>query len=129
MLDLLAAVEDQDDAAVALRSAADAAYRAARDQVDDGVAGGALLRGEVLARWQEFVGTGEWMRGLQAGVGRLRDRLGAALTGRRSPPEEVQESLESSVERAAACRGGRRRRAHGHRLAGAARRRGAARRT
>jgi hypothetical protein len=51
----------------------------------------------VLARWQEFVGTGEWMRGLQAGIGRLRDRVGAAFTGRRTHPEDVQASLGSSV--------------------------------
>ena len=30
---------------------------------------GALLRGEVLARWQEFVGTGELLRSLQTGSG------------------------------------------------------------
>jgi energy-coupling factor transporter ATP-binding protein EcfA2 len=95
--DLLTALEDQAAAAGALQAAADAAYRSARGEVDSSVASGALLRGEVLARWQEFVGTGEWMRGLQSSVGRLRDRLGAALTGRRSSPEEVQESLGSSV--------------------------------
>ena len=39
---------------------------------------GSLLRGEVLARWQEFVGTGELLRTLQDRVGRLRDRLSAA---------------------------------------------------
>jgi hypothetical protein len=84
-------------AADTLWAAADAAYRTAREDVDDAVAGGALLRGEVLARWQEFVGTGEWMRGLQAAVGRARDRLGAALTGRPTPQESVQQSLGSSV--------------------------------
>jgi hypothetical protein len=97
VLDLLAAVEDQEAAATALQQAAFAAYRSARDEVDESVAGGSLLRGEVLARWQEFVGTGEWMRGLQSAVGRLRDRVGAALTGRPAPAEEVQQSLGSSV--------------------------------
>ena len=46
---------------------------------------GSLLRGEVLARWQEFVGTGELLRTLQDRVGRLRDRLTAAITGRPQP--------------------------------------------
>jgi hypothetical protein len=66
--------------------------------VADGVDGGSLLRGEVLARWQEFVGTGEWMRSLQGQVGRLRDRVTAALTGRPAPGAELQGALESSVE-------------------------------
>ena len=97
VLDLIAAVEDQERAADTLWIAADAAYRAAREEVDESVASGSLLRGEVLERWQEFVGTGEWMRGLQAAVGRMRDRLGAALTGRPTSPDGVQQSIGSSV--------------------------------
>jgi hypothetical protein len=61
------------------------------------VASGSLLRGEVLERWQEFVGTGEWMRGLQAAVGRMRDRIGSALTGRPTSTDGVQQSIGSSV--------------------------------
>ncbi|WP_236832827.1 GTPase domain-containing protein [Blastococcus sp. KM273128] len=93
-----AAVEEQRVAAAALQEAAAAAYDAARDGVDQGVRSGSLLRGEVLARWQEFVGTGEWMRSLQSRVGRVRDRVAAALTGRPAPAESLQGALESSVE-------------------------------
>ncbi|SEL28359.1 Dynamin family protein [Blastococcus sp. DSM 46786] len=93
-----AAVEEQRAAAGALREAAAASYDAARDGVDQGVRSGSLLRGEVLARWQEFVGTGEWMRSLQTRVGRVRDRVAAALTGRPAPAESLQGALESSVE-------------------------------
>lgn len=91
-------VEHQADAADALRSGAEAAYERACTTVSDGVASGALLRGEVLARWQEFVGTGEWMRTLQGQVGRLRDRLTASLTGRPSAGAGLQQALESGVE-------------------------------
>ena len=93
------AVEAQSAAAAALRSATGAAYAEARAGLDEGVRSGSLLRGEVLARWQEFVGTGEWMRSLQAQVGRLRDRVGAAVTGRPTPAQELQGALEHSVER------------------------------
>ncbi|MGY1718266.1 ABC transporter [Blastococcus sp. SYSU DS0552] len=92
------AVEEQLAAAGALHGAATAAYDGARDGIDQGVRSGSLLRGEVLARWQEFVGTGEWMRTLQNRVGRVRDRVTAALTGRPAPAESLQGALESSVE-------------------------------
>jgi hypothetical protein len=95
---LVVAVEQQELAAATLRQAADGAYDAAREGVDEGVRGGALLRGEVLARWQEFVGTGEWMRSLQAQVGRLRDRVTAVVTGKPQLGEDLKVALESSVE-------------------------------
>ncbi|MGY1795394.1 ABC transporter [Geodermatophilus sp. SYSU D00525] len=91
-------VDEQAAAATALGNAADAAYDAARDAVGEGVGNGSLLRGEVLARWQDFVGTGEWMRSLQNRVGRLRDRLGAALTGRPTSADSLHGALESGVE-------------------------------
>jgi hypothetical protein len=93
------AVEAQQTAAAALRDAAGAAYDAARAGVEDGVRSGTLLRGEVLARWQEFVGTGEWMRALQGQVSRLRDRVVSAVTGRPAPADDLQGALENSVER------------------------------
>jgi hypothetical protein len=95
---LVAAVQAQGAAARTLEQAAGASYAAARDAVEDGVRDGSLLRGEVLARWQEFVGTGEWMRNLQSQVGRLRDRLTAAVTGRPTPADGLQGALENSVE-------------------------------
>ncbi|TYP86516.1 ABC transporter [Blastococcus xanthinilyticus] len=95
---VVGAVEEQLTVAGALRDAAAAAYDGARDGVDEGIRSGSLLRGEVLARWQEFVGTGEWMRSLQQRVGRARDRLAAALTGRPAPAESLRGALESSVE-------------------------------
>ena len=91
-------VDRQEAAAEALRESAEAAYARACAEVSDGVASGALLRGEVLARWQEFVGTGEWMRTLQGHVGRLRDRLTASLTGRPAAGAGLQQALESGVE-------------------------------
>jgi len=96
---IASAVDGQTRAAGALHAAAAAAYAAARDGVDEGVRSGTLLRGEVLARWQEFVGTGEWMRALQGQVSRLRDRVVSAITGRPTPADDLQGALENSVER------------------------------
>jgi energy-coupling factor transporter ATP-binding protein EcfA2 len=92
------AVDGQEAAARVLHEAAAAAYDTARAGVDEGVRGGTLLRGEVLARWQEFVGTGEWMRALQGQVSRLRDRVVSAVTGRPTPAADLQGALENSVE-------------------------------
>ena len=94
---LAAQARAQVDAAARLRADAHAAYVGAVAEVDEGMRDGSLLRGEVLARWQEFVGTGELLRTLQDRVGRLRDRLTAAITGRPQPGTELTAALESGV--------------------------------
>ena len=107
MLALARHADEQLAVAAALRAEVDERYAAACRDVDDGVRGGTVLRGEVLARWQEYVGTGELMRSLQARIGQLRDRLAAFVTGRRPPATELRQAVESSLEslvRAAADR-------------------------
>lgn len=94
---LAAAADDQVAAATALRDRVRAAYRAAHGVVEHGVRDGTLLRGEVLARWQEFVGTGELLRALEARIGRLRDRFAAAISGRPAPGRQLQSALESNL--------------------------------
>jgi GTPase SAR1 family protein len=96
---LLAAASDgQSEAAARLRREVDQAYDDALARVDGASADGSLLRGEVLARWQEFVGTGEMMRALESKVGRLRDRVTAAGSRKSQPGDELAEALESGVE-------------------------------
>ncbi|TXJ04614.1 MAG: ABC transporter [Aeromicrobium sp.] len=50
-------------------------YAESLDTVLAQASDGTMLRGEVLARWQEFVGSGEIFRSLEAKVGTIRDRL------------------------------------------------------
>jgi hypothetical protein len=57
-----------------LRSAADAAYAAALAEHDEAIRGGSLLRGEVVARWQDFAGTGDLMRTLEMRRGKRAPR-------------------------------------------------------
>jgi hypothetical protein len=104
---LASAVEAQSTAVQELRVTAAGAYGAAMTEFADGLRSGTLLRGEVLARWHDFVGASEWMRSLQSRVGQWRDRLTDAIRGRPSPVLELEEALETSVEtllRAAADR-------------------------
>ena len=51
----------------------------------------------MLARWQEFVGTGELLRQVEAGIGRLRDRVTAAIKGNPPPARDLGEALQSGV--------------------------------
>jgi energy-coupling factor transporter ATP-binding protein EcfA2 len=118
-----AAVE-QISAAAELRAEADAAYTAATREVEVALRSGSLLRGEVLARWHEVVGTGDVMRTLESRVGWARDRLKSVLTGKPAAEEELREAVEDRVEgvvRAAAERAAERTaRAWRERLAGRA---------
>ncbi|WP_117668002.1 GTPase domain-containing protein, partial [Micromonospora sp. MW-13] len=91
------AADEQVAAADALDERVRAAYRGAERTVEQGLKDGRLLRGEVLARWQEFVGTGEFFRTLEARIGRLRDRLVAAVTGRPAPAAELRNAIESQL--------------------------------
>jgi len=94
---LAAAAEEQVRTAEGLAERARSAYGTALGAVEHGIRDGAVLRGEVLARWQEFVGTGELLSTLQARIGQLRDRLVAALTGRPTPGVELKVALETSL--------------------------------
>ncbi len=95
---LLTAAQEQDDAFAGLRLGVETAYTEAVRRIDQGLSDGTLLRGEVLARWQELVGTGELLRTLEQRVGRLRDRVVAAVRGRPAPAAELGEALQSGAE-------------------------------
>jgi energy-coupling factor transporter ATP-binding protein EcfA2 len=58
-------VENQLTARLQLRSAAEGAYDAGLTELDETTRSGSLLRGEILARWQDFAGTGDLLRTLQ----------------------------------------------------------------
>ena len=82
----------------ALERALDASYETAYTRVDEATQDGSLLRGEVLARWQEFVGTGEIFRGLEQRLGVLRDRVTDFLRARPAPEAQVTVALETGLE-------------------------------
>ncbi|MGI8699882.1 MAG: ABC transporter [Nocardioidaceae bacterium] len=93
-----AALETQEQLAARLSSDVRTAYLEALTTVDEATADGSLLRGEVLARWQEFVGTGELLKGLESRVGRLRDRLFAAVRGQPPAADQVTNAVESGLQ-------------------------------
>ncbi|CCH77499.1 putative ABC transporter [Nostocoides japonicum T1-X7] len=95
--ELVDATRVQAAAADALRDAVETAYASALAAVEEGVSDGTLLRGEVLARWQELVGTGEFFKQVETTVSRVRDRMTAAVTGRPRPEEGLDEALHTGV--------------------------------
>jgi energy-coupling factor transporter ATP-binding protein EcfA2 len=94
-----AALRDELIAAVA------AAYRVALTEIETSTADGSLVRGEVLARWQDFAGSGELLRALQArrAMGRQRRRRGPARaqTLRAAVRTALESLLISVADRAA----------------------------
>ncbi|WP_395656195.1 ABC transporter [Nocardioides sp.] len=91
-------VAEQLQAAEELRQAADAAYDEATAALVAEAGDGTLLRGEVLARWQDLVGTGELLRGLDQRVGRLRDRLVSRVKGTPQAADLVALAIEAGAE-------------------------------
>jgi energy-coupling factor transporter ATP-binding protein EcfA2 len=92
------AVDEQVAATASLRADVQGVYAEQVSAIRDASADGTLLRGEVLARWQEFVGTGELLRSLESTVGRLRDRLVNAVKGKPQQVERVTVAVESGLE-------------------------------
>ena len=82
----------------ALNSSATAPFELARERLNDDVRDGTVLRGEVMARWADLVGTGELLRQLQSTLGRWRDRLTAAVTGRPTSAARFEGAIEAGVE-------------------------------
>jgi predicted GTPase len=92
------AAAEQVAAATRLREDADKAYDDAIAAITAASADGTLLRGEVLARWQEFVGTGELLKSLENRVSWLRDRVVNAIKGKPQQAERVTVAVESGME-------------------------------
>ncbi|MDR7084649.1 energy-coupling factor transporter ATP-binding protein EcfA2 [Arthrobacter ginsengisoli] len=88
----------QEHAAGVLAGDARDAYRDAVARILEATRDGALLRGEVLARWQDFVGTGEFFRAMELNIGRFRDRVGAFFRGEPAPAVRVETAIESGLQ-------------------------------
>lgn len=73
-------------------------YDRAVSRVDEASADGTLLRGEVLSRWQEFVGTGELLKSLESKVSWVRDRVTSAFKGKPPSASKVTVAVESGLQ-------------------------------
>lgn len=89
--------QTQVDAHAKLAEVVDTEFSHARQRLGEALVSGHVLRGEVLARWQDFVGTGQLFRGLEPTVARIRDRITAKVTGKRDTAEPLGQAIESSA--------------------------------
>ncbi|MGH3506919.1 MAG: ABC transporter, partial [Nocardioidaceae bacterium] len=92
------ALVTQEQLGAQLRDAVESTYASTLADLDEATKDGTMLRGEVLARWQDFVGTGELFRTLEDKVGRFRDRVVGSIKGRPVPAQRVTVAVESGLE-------------------------------
>ncbi len=100
--DRVPALAAQSEMQLALRrelsTAADAAYSAGLAELDEAIRSGSLLRGEVLARWQDFAGTGDLLRTLENRRGKQNGRRGKRHAASPSRAQALKAALRSSLE-------------------------------
>lgn len=77
------------DAAQVIDTEIDAAIRRVAEQTQNG----SLLRGEVLARWQEVVGTAELSKKIDEGISWVKARITGFFTGNPVKAEPVEQAI------------------------------------
>jgi hypothetical protein len=99
--DRVPALATQGEMQLALRgelgTAADAAYAAGLAEVDEAIRSGSLLTGEVLARWQDFAGTGDLLRTLEIRKGRQSARRSKRHAASSERAQALKAALRTSV--------------------------------
>lgn len=95
--ELIAELQEQENQLGELRTLTGERFAQALARINDSLNDGSLLRGEILARWQDFVGAGELLRGIEGAIGRVRDRVGAFLTGKPPATHRVEQAIESGL--------------------------------
>ncbi|MGP5389453.1 dynamin family protein [Glutamicibacter arilaitensis] len=95
--ELIAELQEQEKQLGELRALTNERFEQSLARINDSLDDGSLLRGEILARWQDFVGAGELLRGIEGAIGRMRDRVGAFLTGKPPATHRVEQAIESGL--------------------------------
>lgn len=98
--DVADAIDGQIQVAETLFGGADTAYRDAVERFTASTVNGTIVRGDVQATWQEFVGTGELLSSVEEKVSRIRDRFVGGMTGKRTRSTEVVDAIEAAVRTA-----------------------------
>ncbi|GAA4148348.1 AAA family ATPase [Actinomadura keratinilytica] len=97
-------VETQVEQRAELARLVETAYSTALAELDESTRNGSLLRGEVLARWQDFAGTGDLLRSLHIrgrGARRSNRRRKGSPTRVRALKSALRAGLESLIQSSA----------------------------
>ncbi|MDR1355267.1 MAG: ABC transporter [Propionibacteriaceae bacterium] len=92
------AINDQVSTATALGATATSTYQEAARTVAMQLSDGSLLRGEVLARWYEYVGTSEFTKMIDAKVSWLKEKLFGLFQAQPTAGTEVQLAAGTGLE-------------------------------
>ncbi|QTG76324.1 dynamin family protein [Trueperella pecoris] len=95
--DILEGYDEQLAGIDSLRWDVNAAFDRGLANITRDVSDGSMLRGEVLARWQDVVGTGEWSRKLEHGVSTLRDKISGFFRAS-VDTSTVEEAIEDNLQ-------------------------------
>ncbi len=91
------AADRQGEVLAELQSEVADAYDEAVSRIGEAVSDGTLLHGDLLARWNDFVDTGDFARSLESRGGRVRDRLRTFLRGRPQRALDVGQAAEQAL--------------------------------
>lgn len=92
------AADQQAESAARLGRIVESAYADARSQIESATTDGAMLRGEVLTRWQDFVGASNLMRSVERGVSRVRDSIVSFFRGGEPDAKPVELAIAHGLE-------------------------------
>ncbi|MBT8218101.1 MAG: 50S ribosome-binding GTPase [Acidimicrobiia bacterium] len=93
---LAGSIEDEAGEGAGLAQVAESAYRAQMSELGRLLEDGTLIRGEVVARWQNFVGTGQLLQALAEGTSRVRSWLRRVFGGE-PQVEQVEREARSEL--------------------------------
>lgn len=93
---LAGTVEDEAAEAAALANVAERSYQSQMSEVARLLEDGTLIRGEVVSRWQDFVGTGQLLQVLAESTGRVRRWL-RTMFGGKAKVDQVEREARSEL--------------------------------
>lgn len=94
---LVAVRADNEQQAHQLNAQLDEVFSHAREQVLDATRDGKLLHKEVMARWQDFVGTSDAFRAVERWYSAALNRIGSFFSGQPEPIREVETEIEAGL--------------------------------
>lgn len=87
----------QEEAGEGFQNVITSEYAAAKHAVMGSATDGSLLRGEVLGRWQDFVGTSDIFRSFESWIGGFRDRVNGWFKGTPAPVHDIETEIASGL--------------------------------